>query len=258
MSNTILLEIEKNIATITLNRPKSANGLNSTLIQELYQTVCKIDKNNSIKIIILTGKDKFFSAGGDLKFMYDHKNELSQKLKTLADTFHETISILTRMNKILIVAVNGVCAGAGFSLAMIGDFVYANESAKFVMAYTANGLSPDGASSYFLPRIIGIRKTMELMLENRVLKAQEALEWGLINKVFSDDHFQEQVKYSAYTLASGAIQAFSSVKKLVHVSFNHNIEQQMNLESEEIVKNAISNQGQEGINAFVEKRKPKF
>ena len=260
MSNfeTIILQKENGIATITLNRPNAANGLNLTMAQELYDASNQLDQDDKIRVVILTANGKLFSAGGDLKYMAQNKEEIGATLKKMATTAHNAIAQFARMNKPLIVGVNGTAAGIGFRVAMIGDFVIAAESAKFTMAYTAAGLSPDGSSTYILPRLIGIRRTTELMMTNRRLTASEALDWGLLNQVVPNDQLNTTIHKLATQLANGPTQAFGSVKKLMLSTFDNSLETQMELEGRAIVNNAKSPHGLEGINAFLEKRKPKF
>jgi 2-(1,2-epoxy-1,2-dihydrophenyl)acetyl-CoA isomerase len=159
---------------------------------------------------------------------------------------------------VLITAVNGVAAGAGFSLAVTGDLVLAAESATFTMAYTAAGLSPDGSSSYYLPRLIGVRRTQELMLTNRRLSADEALQWGLLTEVVDDAELAARVDAVAQRIASGARQSASAVKKLVLMSFTNGLEEQMETEGRLIAECADSADGNEGIDAFLQKRRPEF
>jgi 2-(1,2-epoxy-1,2-dihydrophenyl)acetyl-CoA isomerase len=167
-------------------------------------------------------------------------------------------SRFSRMRAPLVVAVNGTAAGAGMSLAVSGDLVLAADVAKFTMAYTAAGLSPDGSSSYFLPRLIGLRRTQELMLTNRRLSAQEAFEWGLVNRVVAADDLQQQARALAAQLAQGPTRAFGTVKRLLNESFTGTLETQMELEARGIAAMAGTPDGREGIQAFLEKRKPSF
>ena len=143
-------------------------------------------------------------------------------------------------------------------LAVAGDLVLAAESAKFVMAYTAAGLSPDGSSSYFLPRLIGLRRTQEPMLTNRLLSAAEALEWGLINRVVPDARLVVEARELAQTLAQGPTRAVGTVKALLSESFSSTLETQLEREVRELVAMGRSADGREGVRAFVEKRKPVF
>jgi 2-(1,2-epoxy-1,2-dihydrophenyl)acetyl-CoA isomerase len=162
------------------------------------------------------------------------------------------------MDAVLITSVNGVAAGAGFSLAIAGDLVLASDAASFTMAYTKAGLSPDGSSSYYLPRLIGIRRTQELMLTNRTLSAAEAVGWGLINDVVPAAELEARTSALADQLASAAKGSSSAVKKLLLVSFGHTLEEQMDLEGRLIAACADSPDGREGIDAFLTKRAPYF
>ena len=179
-------------------------------------------------------------------------------MKSLADDLHSAISTFSRMQAALIVAVNGVAAGAGFSLALIGDIVLAAESASFTMAYTRAGLCPDGSSSYFLPRLVGLRRAQELMLTNRTLSAAEACDMGLVTRVVADDELQLQAQRVATDLAAGARLSTAYVKKLLLASSVNDLEAQMELEGQLVSQCAASPDGREGIQAFVDKRKPEF
>ena len=255
---TILLTRTENVATITLNRPKAANGISPTLAKELAEAALICDQDTTIRCVILTGTGKMFCAGGDLKSVGGDPANAAIKIKGMADDLHKATSSFARMEKPVIVAVNGVAAGAGFSMAVAGDMVIAAESAKFVMAYTAAGLSPDGSSTYYLPRLIGVRRAMELMLTNRLLKAPEALEWNLVNQVVPDEDLQAAAMKLAQQLANGPTDAFSTVKKLLLCSFDNSLETQMELEGRAIAARAGAANGQEGVRAFLEKRKPNF
>jgi 2-(1,2-epoxy-1,2-dihydrophenyl)acetyl-CoA isomerase len=155
-------------------------------------------------------------------------------------------------------AVNGTAAGAGFSLVMACDLAVAAESAVFTMAYTNAGLSPDGGSTFYMPRKIGDRRTRELMLTNRVLKAPEALTWGIVNDVVPDAEVLDRATKLAGRLAAGPTLAFGAVKNLLNGSFDQTLESQMELEARSIGEMSATADGQEGIRAFLEKRKPGF
>lgn len=255
---TIEFKVEDAVATILLNRPDAANGLNLVMAQELYNVVLDLDHDESVRVVVLLAEGRFFSAGGDIKYMSSNQENIGPKMKELADGLHKCISILARMAKPFIVGVNGIAAGAGFSLSMVADLVIAAESSKFTMAYTAAGLSPDGASSYFLPRLIGVRKTAELMMTNRKLTALEALDWGLVNQVVPDEELKNSVTSLAATLAQGPTNAYATIKKLLVSSYTNSLETQMEIESRSISECAASKNGKEGISSFLEKRKPNF
>ena len=254
---TIALEQSGRIARITLNRADAANAMNDTMTRELADAARRCD-HSAAKVVVLTGAGRFFSAGGDLRAMASSSSTAGQYVKTIADDLHRAISTFARMDAVLITAVNGVAAGAGFSLAVTGDLVLAARSATFTMAYTAAGLSPDGSSSYYLPRLIGVRRTQELMLTNRRLSAGEALQWGLLTEVVDDAELAARVDAVAQQIASGARQSASTVKKLVLMSFTNGLEEQMEIEGRLIAACADSVDGNEGIDAFLQKRRPEF
>ena len=151
-----------------------------------------------------------------------------------------------------------MAAGGGFSMALFGDIVFAARSAKFVMAYTNAGLSPDGSSSYYLPRVVGLRRAQELMLTNRMLSAEEAQEWGIVTTVVDDDVLLEEAEKLANKLANGPTRAYGAVKKLLSRTFEQSLEEQLEIESRHIAKMADSVDGREGLDAFLKKRKPSF
>lgn len=254
----IELEIAKGLAKITLNRPHAANAMDLILVKELARAALICDNNKTVKVVLITAKGKMFSAGGDLKAFSSFGDQTSLKTKELADDLHKAVSTIARMRAVVVIAVNGLAAGAGFSLSLTGDFVIAAASAKFTMAYTAAGLSPDGSSTYFLPRLIGLRKAQELMLTNRTLTAREACDWGLISKVVPDEDLQEASWTLAKQFVNGPSHAQSVVKKLLLCSSGNGLEEQMEIEGRETANAAATVDGKEGILAFVEKRKPNF
>ena len=192
---TINFEIIENIAIIRLNRPNSYNSLNAKMAKELLEISYECDTNKKIRAIILTGEgDRAFCAGGDLKSFHETGN-VAKHLKMVTHDLHGAITKFSRMNSPLIVAVNGVAAGAGLSFVGFADLAIAKTRATFVSAYTKAGLTPDGSSSYYLPRIIGIRKYLELVMTSKVLSSKEALSWGLLNYIYDDKSFwNETVK----------------------------------------------------------------
>jgi 2-(1,2-epoxy-1,2-dihydrophenyl)acetyl-CoA isomerase len=255
---TITLVKQDRVATITLNRPRAANGLSLQLTTELAQAAHDCANDSDLKAVILTAAGRFFCAGGDINEMQASADGPGKGVKRIADALHEALSVFARMDIPLISAVNGTAAGAGFSIAVSADLVIAAESAKFTMAYSKVGLSPDGSASYYLPRLIGIRKTQELMFTNRVLSSLEAYEWGLVTAVVADDELQSAAQKLAQSLVNGSKGSNAAIKTLLSESYKNDLETQMNLESVTIAKNADSEDGKEGIAAFLEKRRPEF
>lgn len=253
---TITFEQAGVVARITLNRPEAANGMDGTMTRELADAASRCD-TAATKVVVITGAGRFFCAGGDLKDFASAPSR-GRQVKGVADDLHRAISTFARMDAVVITAVNGTAAGAGFSLAVSGDLVLAAESASFTMAYTRVGLSPDGSASYHLPRLIGIAKTKQLMLTNRTLSAQEALQWGLVGEVVADDRLQARADELAEQMAETSAGSNGGVKALLSDTFANGLEQQMELEGRLIAARAESADGREGVDAFLAKRRPKF
>src|SRR5262245_61817396 len=186
----LTIERAAQVATITLNRPEAFNALDLALGRELFHAALEVDEDPAIRCVVITGAGRAFCAGGDVKGFADNLPRIGILLKELTTYLHGAVSRLCRSDKPVIMAVNGVAAGGGFSLALSGDLVIAAESARFTMAYSRIAATPDGSSSYFLPRLIGVRRAMELYLNNRVLSAREAFEWGLVTRVVPDAEFK--------------------------------------------------------------------
>ena len=256
--STIKLERDAGVAKLTLARPDAANSLNMEMSKELMQAAIELDEDPSLRAVLLTGEGKMFCAGGDLGPMKAAGDQASAYIKELASYLHLAISRFARMRAPIITAVNGTAAGAGFSMMCATDLAIAADSAKFTMAYTGAGLSPDGSSSYFLPRIIGQRRSFELMLTNRVLSAQEALDWGLVNQVVSLEELMPTAEKLVGKLAAGPTNSFGIVKRLLVNSAFDSLESQMEHETRGIAEAARSADGREGIAAFLEKRRPEF
>ena len=254
----LTLEVKDGLARLTLNRPKAANSFNLDLTREFLEaaTICADD--SAIRVVLLTGAGRFFSAGGDLKNFAAAEDQIPKLVAETAGALHAAISKFARMNAPIVAAVNGPAAGAGMSLVCMTDIALAAESAIFTMAYTAAGLAPDGSSTYFLPRVVGIRRARELMLTNRRLSAAEAHAWGIVERVVPDDDLIAEAEKLARALASGPTLAFGAVKKLLLASQNAQLEDQLDAETSAIVSMTRTSDGREGVAAFREKRKPSF
>ena len=246
------------VATMTLNRPDAANAMNPRLSREMLEVAIRCDEDTSVRAVVIRAKGKMFCAGGDLKSFHGAGEDIGPVLKAMTIDLHGAISRFARMDAPVLTEIQGMAAGAGMSLAICGDLAIAAESAAFTMAYTAAGLSPDGSSTFFLPRLVGVQRAKELMLTNRRLDAREAAAWGLVNRVVPDDRLREEVEALACSLAAGPSAAYGSVKRLLDTTFSVGLETQMELEAREITENARGRDGREGIAAFLNKRKPVF
>ncbi|WP_078427940.1 enoyl-CoA hydratase/isomerase family protein [Alkalihalobacterium alkalinitrilicum] len=257
-NQSVVLSIENNVGIVTLNRPEVGNALDFQMAKELLDVAIACSENQEIRAVVITGAGNKFSVGGDLKSFASEGEEIGSHLKIVTAYLHQAISYFARMNKPLIGAINGIAAGAGMSLACACDLAYASDNSKFVMAYNKVGLTPDGSGSYFLPRIVGMKRALELMYTNRVLSGQEASEWGIVNDVVSEEQLMNVVIELAENLAKGPVNAFGATKKLFSHSLQETLESQMAIESNVITERSISQEGKEGISAFLEKREANF
>jgi 2-(1,2-epoxy-1,2-dihydrophenyl)acetyl-CoA isomerase len=254
----IRFEVDGNVATVTFDRPDNANSMDRQLMYELMHAAIRCDEDPAIRAVVATGAGSFFSAGGDLSAFADAGDGAGALLKEMTTYFHGAISRFSRMDAPIIAAVNGTAAGAGFSFAAACDIAIAADTAMFTSAYTAASLTPDGSSTYFVPRLVGMRRAMELMLTNRRLSAVEALEWGLVTQVVPADQLMATATALAHKLAAGGTLAFGAVKRMLHESFAGTLETQMEMEARSIAAMSHTHDGLEGITAFFEKRKPEF
>ncbi len=251
-------DVRNSVAWITLNRPDAFNALNLDCMKELCDIANRCGLDRTIRAAVITGAGKAFCAGGDVHEFAQDPSRVDALLKELTGYLHIAISRFAWMDAPLIAAVNGVAAGAGLSLTAACDLVIAADTARFTSAYTQIGLSPDGGSTYYLSRLIGTRRAMELYLTNRTLSAQEALDWGLVNQVTPAGTLMSTATALAERLAQGPTRAYGVVKQLVLMAHNDSLESQMERESREIAPLSRSPDGVEGVRAFFQKRKPVF
>jgi 2-(1,2-epoxy-1,2-dihydrophenyl)acetyl-CoA isomerase len=245
--------------TFTLNRPNEANALSLRMSQDLHTVANHCDATPAIRAVILTATGKMFCAGGDVLSFAAAGDDVNELMRNMTTYLHAAIARFQRMNPPLIVAVNGTAAGAGLSIMLTGDVVIAAASAKFTMAYTGIGVSPDGSSSFFLPRIVGSLKAKEMMLLNPRYDATQAKELGLVTEVVADDQVLARAQEIARQLAVGPTLAYGEVKRLLADTFSNGLETQMEMETRAIAGlTRYTRDAREGIKAFSEKRKPVF
>lgn len=257
--STLGYQVENGVAWITLKRPERFNALDQTMSRELCDVANRCGSDRAVRAAVLTGSgEQAFCAGGDVSVFAGRLDELDLLVKEMTTYLHAAVSRFARMPAPLIAAVNGVAAGAGLSLAACCDLAIAAESATFTSAYTRIGLTPDGSSTHFLPRLVGQRRAMELYLTNRVLSAREALDWGLVNRVVPDGDLAAEAIALARQLAEGPTAAYGGVKALLQSAASESLESQMEHETRAIAAAGISNDGREGITAFAEKRAARF
>lgn len=255
---TLSFTIDNATARIILNRPTAANGITLQMAEELAKTAIICEQTAGLRAVLIAANGNMFSAGGDVKGFAATGDKVSIDIRQLMVSLHAAVAILARLPAPVVIAVNGMAAGAGFSLACGGDIVLAAESAQFTMAYTAIGLSPDAGATWHLPRLIGLRRTQELMLTNRRLTAKEACDWGIVTRVVADDQLAEEAEKVLQQLASGPTRAYASVKRLLNASSTQTLDGQLELEAQSMATLVNSNDGWNAIQAFVNKQKPTF
>ncbi|MEE9587644.1 MAG: enoyl-CoA hydratase/isomerase family protein [Hyphomicrobiaceae bacterium] len=256
--STLKFEVNDGVGLITIDRPENANTLNKTMAEELSDVALRCDADDRVRAVIITGSGKLFCAGGDLKSFNEQGDDLYRFLTGTATLFHNAITRFQYMDAPVVMAVNGTAAGGGLSIALSGDYVIAADDAKFVCAYTASGLTPDGSSTFFIAKHVGLLRAKELVLTNRVLDAEEALDWGLVNKVVAADVLMAEATEIATTFAAGPTKAYGGAKRLLLSSFERSIESQLEAESQSIATTGSSRDGRHGIDSFANKRKPVF
>jgi 2-(1,2-epoxy-1,2-dihydrophenyl)acetyl-CoA isomerase len=258
MADPILTRRHGKILEVTLNRPDAYNALNLELMARLAEALSLAATDASILGVMITGKGKAFCSGGDLKWISQQKEAAGSVLHRLAPQFHLSILEIRRMEKPVVAAINGITAGGGFSLALACDFRVMGQSATLRQAYTSSGLSIDGGGSFALPRLVGLARAMQIMAFDEPISSSEALEWGLVTKVVPDSEVVSESVAMLTRLTRSSLHSFAWSKKLMLHSFDTPLETQLELERQGIRDCAAHPDGQEGIKAFVEKRKPSF
>jgi len=255
---TIIFAVRDGVAHLTLNRPDAANAINLELGQELYDAALRCDEDAAVRAVLISATGKMFCGGGDLKSFAAMKDDLPAHLKLLTHYIHGAVSLFGRMDPPVITAVHGSAAGGGLGLVFGADLVIAGESARLTMAYTRAALSPDASTSFFLPRLVGLGRALDLTLTNRVLSAREALELGIVSRVVPDAELPAAAEALARQMADGPTRAFGAAKRLLRDSFNDTLETHLQAEARTIAERSRSAESREGIAAFLEKRPPRY
>ena len=254
---SVQVETHGAVALVTLNRPEHSNTLNLQMAMDLLAAAMTCARNTTVRAVVLTGAGRNFCFGGDLRAMPAREQSLDGHIRELTTYLHAAISHFVRMDAPVLAAVNGTAAGAGVGLVAMADLALCARGSRFNLAYTSVGLTPDAGTTFLLPRTVGAKRAMELLLLNRTLSADEALAWGLVNEVVADERLRERALEVAERLADGPGGAYGATKRLLAHSLGA-FESQMVLESETIARHAVSEEGREGVSAFLEKRKPRF
>jgi 2-(1,2-epoxy-1,2-dihydrophenyl)acetyl-CoA isomerase len=254
---TVDLRVEAGVAHLTLDRPDAKNTINLELAQAFEDKVSKIASDPSARAVLLSGRGDTFCMGGDLR-SFSSVDDLPSHVRDVTFHLHRALEGLASIHAPVVAAVRGFAAGAGLGLACAADICLASQGARFLSAYTNVGLTPDGSTSWALPRLVGLRRALELVLTNRILDADEACAWGIVTRVVPEDALDAEARALAERLARGPTHALGGAKRLVRESHARTLEHQLSLETEELADAAGREHGREGIAAFIEKREPRF
>ena len=258
MSEVVQVERNEGVATIRMNRPDRLNAYNVEMGAGLLSEVSAAAGDPAVRCLVLTGTGKAFSAGGDVESFAAFQDEGPEKFMGLAIGLHALIATLRRAPKPVVAAVNGVAAGAGFSMALACDVAVATASARFTLGYQNIGLSPDGGMTFFLARALGTQRAMEMTLFSKVLSAEQAAAWGLVHEVFPDADFAKRVDALSSLLAAGPTLAYARAKELYNRALSQPLEAQLEEERQNIARSGATHDFQEGTAAFLEKRPARF
>jgi 2-(1,2-epoxy-1,2-dihydrophenyl)acetyl-CoA isomerase len=258
MSEVVRTAIDNGVATLTLNRPHVLNAMDGEMMQQLRPAVEALEADASVRAVVLRGEGAAFMAGGDVAVFHKHLAELPELIVTWGTQMHLAFLALRRMGKPVLASVHGAVAGAGFSLMCAADLAIASSDTRFTLAYANIGASPDGGSTHFLPRLVGYKKAMELVMLPDRFDAETARSLGLVNWVVAPEKLAEETAKIARRLADGPTGAYAEAKRLVNQSFATPMERQMEEELLAFSRCARKPDLKEGVSAFVEKRKPVF
>ena len=256
----ITYDVAAGVATITLNRPDSLNALNRQITEELHVSLSEAAGDPAVRCLLITGAGRGFSAGADLTQLEDsYRAGTPAPLgDMLRSGYNQIILPIVHMEKPVVAAVNGVAAGAGASLALACDFRIASDKARFFQAFIKIGLVQDSGASYFLPRLVGFAKAMELALLGDIIGAEDALRFGLVTKVVPHDTLADEARAFAERLAAGPTRALGLSKRALYFGVDNDLEQTMDFEADLQAQMALTADHMEGVRAFLEKREAKF
>ena len=263
-NSSMIVEVKDSIAHVAFNRPGALNALDEDLAQALGDIMEAIGQDQSVRCVVLFGNGGHFMAGGDVKNFHEklesepNRTARRQHFEKLIGTFHIGLTNMRTMPQPIIGKVRGAVAGAGVSIALACDLTLASEDAFFTLAYCHIGTSPDGGSTYSLPRATGMKRAMEIALLGDRFNAKTAEKFGLINRVVPMDNLDAEVEQLAERIAAGPPRAYANTKKLFNQSLHSTLEEQLKAEQQAFANCSTTDDFAEGIAAFVEKRTPSF
>lgn len=256
MSPTLLINDLDGVRILSLNRPEKYNSFNREMAEALQSALDDCAASDSVRCVVLTGAGKGFCAGQDLA---EATNVDTLDFRKMVDEYYNaTILRMRNLEKPIVAAVNGVAAGAGANIALAADIVLAAKSATFIQAFSKISLIPDSGGTYFLPRLVGMQRALALTLTGDKITAEEAMQMGMVYRVYEDEDFPHAWQTVAESLAQGATKAFGLTKRLINQSLGNSLEEQLAAEQELQAEAGASQDFREGVAAFLEKRKPAF
>ena len=255
---TILISNENNIRIISLNRPEKLNAITLEMATELNNAIQDAANDAVVKCLVITGKGRAFSSGGDVDEMGKYLPKAGDLFYKLTEQIHDSFSTLLTMPKPVLNSLNGIIAGGALGIALAGDYRIANKSTKLLSAHFKRGFVPAGGATYILPRLIGLARTQTLFFGGKTLNSDEMLEWGLVHEVIEDEYLNERTMEMAQKLADGPTNAIAETKKLLIDSDTLSLKQELEREREKNKDSGNSGDAVEGIKAFIEKREPNF
>lgn len=258
MYETILFEKDGGVATVSLNRPKVLNTFNGALHDEVHDALNHAAEDEEIRCIVLRGEGRGFSAGADLSEITEHEGETPDLGEYLRETYSRLITRMVEIEKPVIASLHGPVYGAGVGLALASDLRVASESATFSVAFIGIGLIPDAGVTFFLPRVVGLGKAMEMSMLGEGVDAEEARRIGLVNKVVPDEKLEEETKILARWLASMPTMALGRIKQTLYASFETGLATALEREAANQTLCGHTQDHKEGVAAFFEKREPEF
>lgn len=251
----ILFENKNGIAKITLNRPEQLNPLSTSMLQDLEKAVSRVKEDNTVRVLVITGAGRAFSAGGDVKeFERSSIGELNESM----EIGNRVLANIVNLEIPVISAINGHAVGAGFNFALAGDIVLSSDKSKFGQIFIKIGAIPDSGGTYFLPRLIGVAKAKELMFTGRMIDAKEAYDMGLVSRIVDSGEFETEVEKLALELSKAPTKAIGLMKQLLNKSFDYELQSALKFEQLGQLLAIDSHDFREGVQAFIDKRQPNF
>jgi len=258
MEKAVRVRKSDDIAVVSLNKPKAYNSFDLDMVWLLAETLVELALNPDVVGVVISGEGKAFCAGGDLRWIKGYGENHAAAFHELAARYHQAIVEIRRMPKPVVAAINGLCAGGGFSMALACDFRIMEASAVLRQAYTSNGLSIDGGGTFTLPRLVGLARALEIAAFDPPIDAKKAHSWGLVTEVVENGESVKRAIELVQEMKKTSLSSFAATKKLLTDSFNTGFEAHLEKERELLSWCADQPNGREGIAAFLEKRKPVF